>query len=510
MELPELFPYSPQHGHGARNPKNHLRKRINLINHEYTIDESEIITYIINEVNGMLIRFNVSNFLSFNKMQEFSMIGGKVRSKTEHLTIDNKLKLLKFAAIYGANASGKSNLVGAMDFAKSTIVDGLPEGHTIKYYKNEEENKKAPSYFEFEIKLDNKYYAYGFEIILNRSSIISEWLVELSPDGNDKNIYVRDTQKGIYDVSGYFKNKDNLRRLEIYAEDTKSNDNVLFLSIMNQNKSDLYDNNEELVILCKIYHWVERQLDINYPDKPVSDYSYFATGKNTDEIGKIISAFGTGISKFKVVDLSMDKMPDSLPKSLLKDIIAKLERQNTKLKKTKNEKDIPNGILLRGNKEFFIFEIDINDDITIKTIQFEHSNSSVLFSLSEESDGTRRLLDLIEVLLTENSNKIYVIDEIDRCLHPQLTYKLIESYLKLSKKSQRQLIVTTHESTLLDFELLRRDEIWFVDKNKSGESSVYSLEAYNERFDKKIDKAYLDGRYGGVPIFNSIFPISEE
>ena len=114
------------------------------------------------------------------------------------------------------------------------------------------------------------------------------------------------------------------------------------------------------------------------------------------------------------------------------------------------------------NQSEITFEIDINDDITIKTIQFEHSNSSVLFSLSEESDGTRRLLDLIEVLLSENSNKIYVIDEIDRCLHPQLTYKLIESYLKLSKKSQRQLIVTTHESTLLDFELLRRGEIWFV------------------------------------------------
>jgi AAA15 family ATPase/GTPase len=71
-------------------------------------------------------------------------------------------------------------------------------------------------------------------------------------------------------------------------------------------------------------------------------------------------------------------------------------------------------------------------------------------------------------------------------------------------------IVTTHESRLLDFDLLRRDEVWFVDKNEKGESSIYSLEAYNERFDKKIDKAYLEGRYGGVPIFSSIFPVKKE
>ena len=127
----------------------------------------------------MLIRFNVSNFLSFNEMQEFSMIGGKVRSKTEHLYDDNKLKLLKFAAIYGANASGKSNLISAMDFARTMILGNFPEGSINKYHKTIEENKNLPSYFEFEIKLDDRYFAYGFEIILNQRNIVDEWLVEL-------------------------------------------------------------------------------------------------------------------------------------------------------------------------------------------------------------------------------------------------------------------------------------------------------------------------------------------
>ena len=98
----------------------------------------------------------------------------------------------------------------------------------------------------------------------------------------------------------------------------------------------------------------------------------------------------------------------------------------------------------------------------------------------------------------------------DRCLHPSLSYKFIKTFLQKAEKSNIQLIVTTHESRLMDFNLLRRDEIWFVNKKSSGESDIYSLEEYNERFDKKIDKAYLEGRYGGVPIFSTVFPIEKE
>ncbi len=456
----------------------------------------------------MLIRFNVSNFLSFNEMQEFSMIGGKVRSKPDHITDDNKIKLLKFAAIYGANASGKSNLITAMDFARSMVIDGFPEGHTNKYHKNNEQNKEMPSYFEFEIKLKEKYFSYGFEVILNKSSIISEWLVELGPDGSDKEIFTRDISSKQFTITNYFKDKKIVDRLGIYAEDTKSDDSVLFLNVMNKNKSDLYETNDELSVLKEVYSWIKHHLDINYPDRPISNYSYFTTGKNTEEICKIIAAFGTGISNFKVVDMNMDKMPESLPKSILKTIVSKLEKRSKANKENKDDDDF--GIMLRGDKDFYIFETNENDEISIKTIEFEHMNSSALFTLSEESDGTRRLLDLVEVLLANNSGKTYVIDEIDRCLHPQLTYKLIESYLNISKENQRQLIVTTHESNLLDFDLLRRDEIWFVDKDNHGHSSLYSLESYNERFDKKIDKAYLEGRYGGVPVFSSVFPVKGE
>ena len=97
----------------------------------------------------------------------------------------------------------------------------------------------------------------------------------------------------------------------------------------------------------------------------------------------------------------------------------------------------------------------------------------------------------------------------DRCLHPSLTRKFIQQFFECTQGRAVQLIVTTHESYLMDFKLLRRDEIWFVDKKKEGDSLMYSLEEYNERFDKKIDKAYLEGRYGGVPLFSTLFPVEE-
>ena len=113
-------------------------------------------------------------------------------------------------------------------------------------------------------------------------------------------------------------------------------------------------------------------------------------------------------------------------------------------------------------------------------------------------------------ILIAGENKTYVIDELDRCLHPSLTYKFVETYLQIAAQKNIQLIVTTHESRLLDFDLLRRDEIWFINKRTTGESDIYSLEEYNTRFDQKIDKAYLDGRYGGVPIFSTVFPVKGE
>ena len=112
-------------------------------------------------------------------------------------------------------------------------------------------------------------------------------------------------------------------------------------------------------------------------------------------------------------------------------------------------------------------------------------------------------------MLTKSANKVYVIDEMERSLHPKLTSKFIELFEVMHPEQKIQLIFTTHESSIMDQELFRRDEIWFVERDKNNNSSIYSLDRFKERYDKKLSKAYLEGRYGAIPVFTS-FTFKEE
>ncbi|MBP3616253.1 MAG: ATP-binding protein [Alphaproteobacteria bacterium] len=112
-----------------------------------------------------------------------------------------------------------------------------------------------------------------------------------------------------------------------------------------------------------------------------------------------------------------------------------------------------------------------------------------------------------EFEINNDYNSVFIIDEMDKSLHPQLTRRFIENFLHYAKRKDVQLIISTHESHLLDLEMVRQDEIFFVESTPTGDSVLYPFDRFKERFDKKIEKAYLDGRYGGVPIFDSIiFP----
>ncbi|MFA5396982.1 MAG: AAA family ATPase [Methanogenium sp.] len=457
----------------------------------------------------MLIRYTVGNFLSFNEPQEFSMISGKGTSKSDRLYKDKKVSLLKIAAIFGANASGKSNLIDSMKFAQLFIVKEIPIQVVNRYCKLYKENKAIPSTFEFEIKIDKKYYAYGFKIIVNKMSIVEEWLYEIG--SKEIKIFERSVKNKEINFGECF-DKDILTKLQTYADSMASSDTILFLTEMNRNKGDLYKNHPKVKFLEDIYKWFEENLKINYPNEPISHYSYLMDEKNKDEIYTLISSLGLGIKNCQIVNENIEYLENYMPKGLLKDLFEDLEKNKVKKQKSNKPKEETEIMLRGGSHLFFIKYSPEKERYIVQKLQFEHEKEGIWFDLNEESDGTRRMLDLIELIIAANygSKSIYVIDEIDRSLHPQLTYKLIESYLRLVDKSELQLIFTTHESHILDLKLLRRDEIWFVNKNQEGESSLYSLEQYNERFDKKINKAYLDGRYGAVPLFDEIFPMKEK
>lgn len=457
----------------------------------------------------MLIRFTVKNFLSFNEEQEFSMISGKVRSKMHHLIKDRKLSLLKFAAIYGANASGKSNLVAAMDFARATIVREIPIDIMNKYCRINSENKNAPSSFEFEIKLADKAYVYGFDIVVSESSIHNEWLYQLNQNETRREIFAREPKNEKVIFNKDF-TKETRHILETYSNNMISNDSVLFLTEMNRNKGDLYKNEKELLPLNEIYHWFKDQLVINYPDQPMTP-SYFMDDENLTEVNAAVSSLGLGIKQVRFADGNMDELQKFLSSTFLKKMLEDLKKKNLVCKKQGDEVKV--GVMLRGEREMFLLNVDPEtQEIKVQKIVFDHQKEGISFEVSEESDGTRRVLDLIELLVSakSGSKKVYVIDEINRRLHPNLIYQLIAKYLELAKDTEIQLIVTTHEAHLMDFKLLRRDEIWFVDKNMDGESSLSSFEEYNERFDKKISRSYLEGKYRGVPLFDEYFPMNLE
>ena len=142
-----------------------------------------------------------------------------------------------------------------------------------------------------------------------------------------------------------------------------------------------------------------------------------------------------------------------------------------------------------------------SSEIKCQTIMFEHEQKDVFFNFWEESDGTIRLLDLLEILI--DNNRTFIVDEFETCLHPNLTYEFIRLFLEKASNRNTQLIITTHEEALLDLNLIRRDEVQFIQKQKNGSTIVLPLENKKVRFDKNIAKAYLNGVYDGIPTFSN-------
>lgn len=447
----------------------------------------------------MLINFAVSNFLSFDDKQVLSLEAGKARKHSNRLYINRRLKLVKYEALFGSNASGKSNLVEAIQFVQDFVEDGFPIGFSSKYYRLNEANRLKPSEFEVELICSDRRFKFGFSVLLNSGSIVDEWLYEITPSRLKKYLYKRNIKEELFEVGEYFKGKDAISKLENYGNDSASDYENLFLSIINKNKGKMFSDFPELGILRELFFWFVLKLNISVPEGILTGYPYFKDS-NLEEIANLLNALGTGITNLKIVEVPIEVVKRKVPEGLYNKIISNLEKENARAKKEGNE--MRPSIVARAYKEFYTFEIDSNDNITIRTIEFSHETENVFFSLHEESDGTARLLDLIEILFKVSDNNIYVIDEIDRCLHPAMTAKIIDLFLEMAESRNTQLIITTHESRLLKEDILRNDEISFMIKASTGSTIIKSLENYQLRADKKIYEALFDGTLEAIPHFN--------
>jgi AAA15 family ATPase/GTPase len=451
----------------------------------------------------MLVRFNIENFLSFGDNQEFSMSPGKVKLQQDHLIEQDGMKLLKFCAVYGANASGKSNFVKAIHCARDLVVRGIDSVNCARdFFRLDKSNKDKSTLFEFEIKLGDACYAYGFRAVLSAKIIESEWLYRIDSKG-ERMIFERVTAQNSFEHKLENMPAEEQNKLNVYIGDIAGMTNTLFISEMARKK---IQPTSPLVVFTEIYEWFDSHIQVVYPNKPVGGLKYFFNEDETSKLANLLGIFDTGITQFKLKEITKDELYSntSLPAEILDDVCERFAVE----KHTKSAiLSSPSGIIQFSRQEQ-------GDQATvIKKLFFEHGpdNNDFEFEYHEESDGTRRLLDLLLIILesARTKNKVFVVDELDRSLHPQLSKKFIELFFKVAEGTNTQLITTTHESELMDLSLLRRDEIWFVERGNNYQSRIFSLDEFKERYDKKVSKAYLEGRYGALPIFKSFESYTE-
>ena len=443
----------------------------------------------------MLKRFSLENFSSFKLKNYLDLTADNTEIHSNHICDFKKVKILKSAIIYGANASGKSNLIKALNYAKDIVSLGLDNVETYKkYFRLDKESINKPTIFEFELEIDNKFYSFGFSSLLSEKKIIEEWLYEIGRKVPEK-IYERINNE-ITIGKSLEKNKDIKKRFEIYIDDMKNQANQLFLSEISNKNLDF----KEIVIINNIFNWFDEKLIILYPHTEFGGKAFLNKNENLVKIFcEYLNKFDTGIINISSIEEnfedSLKHLPEKIKKQIEKDVLNK---------KTKR--------ISIGDSKGGLYTIYKNDnnELKVQKLGLIHSEEvDEIFELSDESDGTRRLFDLIPLIRMFSKDFTIVIDEFDRSLHPNLTKKFFELFYNLNK-NKTQLIVSTHESTLLDLQLVRRDELWFVKKDKKGASQTYPLNQFNLRHDKKIDKDYLMGRFDAIPMIDIYDEINME
>lgn len=435
----------------------------------------------------MLIRFSVENYNSFKERQVFSMVAGKQTRHPSHcLSIYGK-RLLKSSFFFGANASGKTNFVRALDFMRRVTLFGSEAiRYNDRYFRIDSECKAKPGVFQIEFLTDQKVFSYGFALDYSSYEFVEEWLYRIEPSGKETCIFEREQEAEPHTCT-HFSQETSLR-FKIYYEDLNPND-LLLNVIGNKNldpASELYD-------FVLAYKWFKKMIVV-YPKSQVKNKMEFFLNRDadTDSLVKMLRAFDTGIEEIQKAVQPIEKAFSFLPDMIKTDLLNDLEQDMRKI----SNKDFPITVTFNGKQ----FEINKdNDQFVAAKIMLDHGNAAELFELTDESDGTRRLFDLLPLYIYGQKERIIIIDELDRSFHSKLTIEYIRRFFEITSDFPCQLVCTTHDLNLMDLSLLRQDEIWFVEREQDHSSKLYSLSDFKQRFDKNIRNDYLIGRYGALP-----------
>jgi hypothetical protein len=462
----------------------------------------------------MLIEFRVGNFRSFDEPQTFSLVASSDAKHPDNCIPFGKSKLLKAAAIYGANASGKSNLISAIGFMQRFVVysattmnvgDELP----VAPFQLNPGSRGKESFFEATFVVGEVRYQYGFTV--TRKRVQDEWLIAY-PKGRPQHLLERkfdvDTKQNAWAFRGELHKAGTLLK-------ERTRDNGLVLS-----------RGAELNVapLTTIFLWYRQQMSaLDLSTSPASLIDQTASRLKADasfreRVLRLIRDADLGISDLEV---SEDRRYYSMMVPA-HSVGLSAPIQSGIVSGTMVSGVIPgtvsSGPVIYGgsNSTYPSLSIDPNGTfsipptLTIQSIHRSADGEEVRFNFLEaESNGTQRFFALVGPWLDVlDQGSLLVIDELDCSMHPSLTRKLIELFQtpEVNRKGA-QLVFSTHDSTLMDLELFRRDQIWIVEKDRTGASRLSSLYDFEEkpRNNEAVQQRYLAGRYGGVPVFGPTF-----
>jgi energy-coupling factor transporter ATP-binding protein EcfA2 len=446
----------------------------------------------------MLLSFSVKNFRSFREEQTLSLVASNRQSNLlAHRSPipDDDNQVLPIAVIYGANGAGKSNLVKALAFVQRQVLLGTKPGRPIPWqpFLPSKGTPDETSSFNLQFSASMHAFAYGFR---NTSSVVTEeWLVLLR-EGRETVLFERLTRPdGLVAIEtgevltgdGY---GDHSKVVALAKVGVRANQ--FFLAAIRAS----LDEAAYGPLLQEALGWFTA-LQVVMPEAdflPLADW----IARDPDFAsfaGDFLRDADTGVQRLKVETVELGDGGLGLPADFLKELVEDTPPGEVRVRRVKGLGDV-------------IAQRDANMKIRVRRLLAEHRTEAgtVAFPFQEEADGTQRLTHLLPALYQlRRQPRVYVIDEIDRSLHPLLAKKFVEYFLTVCQGGRGQLILTTHETHFLDQDLLRRDEYWFADKSRqTGATELYSLDEYAVRTDLRIDKGYLYGRFGAVPVLGPL------
>ena len=447
----------------------------------------------------MLLSFTIENFRSFREEQTLSLVASNRQpDHPEHTSPipDDENRALPVAAIYGANGAGKSNLIRALAFLQGLVVRGTEPKKPIGRRPFIMDKVSANQPTEFKIQYVDGKHVYAFGCRISDKQVDAEWL-SLLRDGKEISIYERAT------------GSDGEVKIEAgpVLQDDTWGDHAKALALTKvgvlPNQLFLHAAGKTLrepdqgPVLGGALRWFTEQLTVIPADSTFSSLAQLVAHdeKFTTFAGDFLRKVATGVDRLRVETSNIE---ESVMGRVFEEMIKDLPAGET------TSMTGPDGTEL-------IVEKGEGTKVRVRSIKSEHvtaDGTRVTLPFSEESDGTQRLTHLLPALHAICQKPgLFVIDEIDRSLHPLLAKGFVRMFLQLCAGKGSQLIFSTHDTAFLDLELLRRDEIWFADKKQpEGTTELYSLADYKVRTDLKIDKAYLQGRFEAVPPIEAELP----